>query len=232
MLVILLVKLFVIFLALILISFLVFRLDKRASSPEVKLSSADPSEEETGGLLDLQRGSVLSLPQMKRLHRQSTVSCDGNFATSSPTVTVAQMPVRIPEGAIPSEIPVDPDQAAVRMKGPESPNRRKISKNSSGHSLMQEHQLQQPQELVQVETDESGSFISNLRSQLKPINEWTSKWTHCDIMKNSPVSASPGAVSHVETSSRNSLSVPSTPNQHQAFTFDEFPGRFLNIFNS
>lgn len=183
------------------------------------------SEEETAGSLDLQRGSVLSLPQMKRLHRQSTVSCDGNFATCSPTVTVAQMPERIPEGAIPPEIPADPDPASchpVRIKGPESPNRRKISKNSSGHSLMPD----QPHEMAQqVETDECNSFISNLRSQLKPINEWTSKW-HCDIMKNHPVLSSPGSVSHVETSSRNSLSVPSTPNQHQAFTFDEFPGIF------
>lgn len=183
------------------------------------------SEEESGGLLDLQHGYVLSLPQMKRLHRQSTVSCDGNFATSSPSVSIAQLPEPIAESQIPlSEISSEPDP--IRMKGPESPNRRKISKNCSN---LTDHELVHPIQASIVEsTDENvGSFISNLRSQLKPINEWTSKW-HCDLMKNSSaLPTSPGAVSHVETSSRSSLSVPSTPNQHQAFTFDEFPGKLL-----
>ncbi|XP_059350540.1 uncharacterized protein LOC130693334 isoform X2 [Daphnia carinata] len=206
-----------------------FHLEKRPSSPEVNKLLTEGSEEESGGVLDLQRGYVLSLPQMKRLHRQSTVSCDGNFATSSPSVNIAQLPERIPESQIPpSEIPSDP----IRMKGPESPNRRKTSKTCN--TLMTTSSDQQ--ELVQIQagvvesTDENvGSFISNLRSQLKPINEWTSKW-HCDLMKNSSaLPTSPGAVSHVETSSRSSLSVPSTPNQHQAFTFDEFPEAGLEL---
>lgn len=191
---------------------------------------AEGSEEESGGglLADVhQRGYVLSLPQMKRLHRQSTVSCDGNFATGlTPSVGAAHMPERIPESQILCpEMPPDP----IRMKGPESPNRRKAS-SKNGHNLT-EQELAQQHPTIQAEsnnTDESvGSFISSLRSQLKPINEWTSKW-HCDLMKNSPAAlpTSPGgAVGHVETSSRNSLSVPSTPNQHQTFTFDEFPGK-------
>lgn len=210
---------------------LVFHLEKRPSSPEVNKLLTEGSEEESGGLLDLQRGYVLSLPQMKRLHRQSTVSCDGNFATSSPSTNIAQLPERIPESQIPpSEIPSEPDP--IRMKGPESPNRRKTSKNCN--TLMtapsDQQELVHPIQAGAVEsTDENvGSFISNLRSQLKPINEWTSKW-HCDLMKNSSaLPTSPGAVSHVETSSRSSLSVPSTPNQHQAFTFDEFPGTYCD----
>lgn len=209
-----------------------FHLEKRPSSPEVNKLLTEGSEEESGGLLDLQRGYVLSLPQMKRLHRQSTVSCDGNFATSSPSTNIAQLPERIPESQIPpSEIPSEPDP--IRMKGPESPNRRKTSKNCN--TLMtapsDQQELVHPIQAGAVEsTDENvGSFISNLRSQLKPINEWTSKW-HCDLMKNSSaLPTSPGAVSHVETSSRSSLSVPSTPNQHQAFTFDEFPEAGLEL---
>lgn len=221
---------------------LVFHLEKRASSPEVNKLLTEGSEEESCGLLDVQqqRGYVLSLPQMKRLHRQSTVSCDGNFATGLPNA-MTQMPERIPESQILcSEIPsssLEPDP--IRMKGPESPCRRKTSKNNgnNNNNTMATEQQELVQQSIQqssattttVEnnnTDESvGSFISSLRSQLKPINEWTSKW-HCDLMKNSPAAlpTSPGAVSHVETSSRNSLSVPSTPNQHQTFTFDEFPG--------
>ena len=217
-------------------------MEKRASSPEVNKLLTEGSEEESIGLLDVQqqRGYGLSLPQMKRLHRQSTVSCDGNFATGLPNA-MTQMPERIPESQILcSEIPsssLEPDP--IRMKGPESPCRRKTSKNNGNNNNntmateQQELVVQQPIEqssTTTVEnnnTDESvGSFISSLRSQLKPINEWTSKW-HCDLMKNSPaalLATSPGAVSHVETSSRNSLSVPSTPNQHQTFTFDEFPG--------
>ena len=191
---------------------IVFRLEKRdgeCSPAELKMMN-ERSEEE-----DLQRGSALSLQQMKRLHRQSTVSCDGNFATCSPTVAIGQhvMPERIPEGVV----VLIAEHPAVRTKGPESPNRRKTSKNTNGGN----HNVE---DLVQEADDRDGSFMSNLRSQLKPINDWTSKW-HCELMKSStPLASSPGAVSNVETSSRNSLSVPSTPNQHQAFTFDEFPG--------
>lgn len=217
-----------------------FRLEKRPSSPEVKLAIPAMRDEETTSaarLDDLQRASLLSLPQMKRLHRQSTVSCDGNFATCSPTVSPAEphMPDRIPEGAISPDIPATDSAAAAsasadpflsRIKGPESPNRRKISKNSSGHSLVPaDHNQELISATLTADNDESGSFISNLRSQLKPINEWTSKW-HCDIMKNTnPLASGSGVAGHAETNSRNSLSVPSTPNQHQAFTFDEFPGR-------
>ncbi len=229
---------------------IVFHLEKRASSPEVNKLLAEGSEEESGGLLGSDvhhgRGYVLSLPQMKRLHRQSTVSCDGNFATVLTPIgaaSAAHMPERIPESQILCSEMSPPDP--IRMKGPESPNRRKTgSKNCS--LMATEHQQQElvhqqhPATIQQSENnnnpDESvGSFISSLRSQLKPINEWTSKW-HCDLMKaNSPsalASTSPGggAVSHVETSSRNSLSVPSTPNQHQTFTFDEFPGKTGDSF--
>ena len=98
---------------------------------------------------------------------------------------------------------------------------------------------QQPE---QTPEDESGSFISNLRSQLKPINEWTAKW-HCDLMKINNTNTTPppnGATSSpaptggggghqpdpsINPCPRNSLSVPSTPNQHQAFTFDVYPGQ-------
>jgi hypothetical protein len=214
---------------------------------------AEGSEEESGGGSDVhQRGGyVLSLPQMKRLHRQSTVSCDGNFATgltpSGAGGNGGHMPERIPESQIlcSSEMPPPPPDP-IRMKGPESPNRRKTSSKNGSHNLMEHQELVQQhpatiqQHPAENNPDESvGSFISSLRSQLKPINEWTSKW-HCDLMKanNSPSalassSTSPGgggAVSHVETSSRNSLSVPSTPNQHQTFTFDEFPGKTGDSF--
>ena len=139
---------------------LVSRLEKRTSSPEVKSGERMESD---------QRGSALSLQAAtKRLHRQSTISCDGNFATTTEA-------------------------------------RRKTAEQEFG---------------ALAETDEPQQ-----QQQPRPaVDEcWPVKW---DAPKNGSL-ASPVS----QTDSRNSLSVPSTPMQHQAFTFDVFNGNNCTVLN-
>lgn len=68
-------------------------------------------------------------------------------------------------------------------------------------------------------------FMANLRSQLRPINEWTSK-LHADLKNSlsvqSATNGSPegGGVDH----HCSSISVPSSPHHHHTFTFEEFAG--------
>jgi len=181
--------------------------------------------------------------ELKRLNRQSTISCDANFAAVSPVPPSS--PFHSQEAgksntssSATTTVVVDPSavvQANVKSNAKEQ---RKMSSKPLAvlAGLADQHQPEQTPE------DESGSFISNLRSQLKPINEWTAKW-HCDLMKINNTNTTPppnGATSSpaptgggghqpdpsINSCPRNSLSVPSTPNQHQAFTFDVYPGQF------
>ena len=191
----------------------VFRMEKRPSSPEVKLAVA----EEGGGM-----GSLLHHHDHKRLHRQSTISCDANFATGSSPTPLTDIPPRIPEALLQPETSskAQPSHKAGGG-GPDSPSRRKTSSKSpqAGASV--------PADADALDVDESSSFMANLRSQLKPINDWTVK--HFDLMKmttgNSTTATNPDGL--LLPSARNSVSVPSSPHQHQAFTFEEYPGRFL-----
>lgn len=131
-----------------------------------------------------QRGSVLSLqPTNKRLHRQSTISCDGNFATVSTG---------------------------------ESAGRRKTAKASTGNLTAAADQEFEALD----ETQEAAAAAA----KVEPSAEWPAKWGS-QRSKNGSL-ASP--VSRAESISRNSLSVPSTPMQHQTFTFDVFNGNDNN----
>lgn len=134
--------------------------------------------------VERQRGSALSLQQTRRLHRQSTISCDGNFATASV-----------------------PEKRSLRNAPPPA------SLGETGAEPTPRHE-------TLVESDE---FTASSCNQLRPVNEWPVKWS-AEGSKNGSL-ASPA--SQADTSSRNSLSVPSTPMQHQAFTFDVFNGNCL-----
>lgn len=173
---------------------------------------------------------------LKRLSRQSTVSCDANFAAP---MMLADIPARIPEGELPPpETPSPSIRSGSKSKTPESPSRRKTSCKPPAGMMMEEHQLEASGVASTAVDEMSGSFMANLRSQLKPINEWTAKW-HCDLMKiNNNTPSSPGVgppssgnsgslLDPPGTRSRSSLSVPSSPNQLSAFTFDEYPGKIL-----
>lgn len=183
--------------------------------------------------------------ELKRLNRQSTISCDANFAAVSPAPpTSSSSPIHSQEAGksnISSCATVVVDQSVVQANvKSNAKEQRKMSSKPLAVVAGLADQQQPEQTPATSETDESGSFISNLRSQLKPINEWTAKW-HCDLMKINNTNTTPppnGATSSlaptgvgghqpdssINSCSRNSLSVPSTPNQHQAFTFDIYPG--------
>ena len=196
-----------------------FKLRNRNSSPELKIparlaiSQAEQQQQQQqphqshGTVLELngspttrsEHKTVHQQPQTprqghkRRLHRQSTVSCDGNFAVSCPTIE---------QNVDGDSLTADDQQLDVK-----SPVwKRKISRETV------------PEEIYAEEVDDSAEagFVANLRSQLRPVNEWTTKW-HADF-KNPLTGAE---------CSRNALSVPSSPNRHQSFTFDEFPGLLL-----
>lgn len=201
-------------------------MEKRTSSPEAKTVAATGSmSEDSGGGLRLQ--------DVKRFHRQSTISCDASFAATTAPISgpIADIPP-LPEADPPPSpsLPETVGNSSGKKGGPESPSRRKTS---SKLTATDEHQL--------YVADDSGSFIASLRSQLKPINEWTAKWHH-ELIKtnNTPVAAVGGSVSSPNSggqvdqavaSARSSLSVPASPNQHQAFTFDEYPGTKFDLIN-
>ena len=83
-----------------------------------------------------------------------------------------------------------------------------------------------PATSVSVVVGDHDGFMANLRSQLRPINEWTSK-LHADLKNSLSVQSATsggsdmGGVDHHDKS----VSVPSSPHHHHAFTFDEFAGK-------
>ena len=165
--------------------------------------------------------------ELKRLNRQSTISCDANFAaTGQQQQQEAGRMMGGSGGVDPSAVVGIQANVKSNAKEHQQIQRKTSSKPLAvAAGLAETGSDQQVTTPGVVETDESGSFISNLRSQLKPINEWTAKWHH-DLMKINNTTPPPTTQStgEVPCSSKNSLSVPSTPNQHQAFTFDVYPG--------